>query len=525
VNSERGRDLELKDAILSTSLEYQGNGQAEWGQPAIQAAGPTVVTVNERGTVSAVMQVTNFPTSASREEGVFQLLNESFASMNQSSPCGLRVNCSNGVFTSGKHTFPNAHLNLQEHTASIEFRCFQGEYIENEREPKYWRLPVLNFHGDLSPVHRLSQGEHVMRQSYDNPISVFEMFGEPGFVEYIPGFKERVEKQKNGDRTSLITATIVGATNGRIADWQELKNWFPFDFLNLLSFASGSRVGAPWIEFADEQGRLIRRTHAQLGTTQLQHGDGFLNDVIHRGGLGSLLSCASSSSEFQKSYFRVAMNHLLLGIRDSQPLEDKISHLTRALEGLATEFGFDQQYLLQAADNEVKAKVKEILRNANTEIAKLAEEQEALGLAPVAASLRKVAERTLSNPANIDRDFGLSVLSLLDKFGLADSEVADAYYATNPRSDGRKWHQVLSRYRGLCQHGDAFRFDDETHSALEVFRLAQHLADIVARLLLIQIGYQGEYGSATAKWADARTTDWVTPQTPPIELGYGRGSD
>jgi hypothetical protein len=181
--------------------------------------------------------------------------------------------------------------------------------------------------------------------------------------------------------------------------------------------------------------------------------------------------------------------------------------------------------LLETADDEVKSKVKEVLRNANTDIAKLAQEQEALGRSAVAASLRKVAERTLSNPANIDRDFGLSVLSLLDKFGLHDSGVVDAYYAENPRSDGRKWHQVLSQYRGLCQHGDAFRFDDETHSALEVFRLAQHLTDIVARILLIQIGYQGEYQSATAKWADAKTTDWVTPQTPPVDLGYGRGSD
>jgi hypothetical protein len=521
VNPDVGLDLKLKEAMLSTSLQYQGNGQAELGQSAIQATGPTVVTVDERGTVSAVMQVTNFPTSASREEGVFQLLRESFSSIGQTPPCSLQVIGSNGVFTSGKHTFPNAHLNLEEHTASIEFQCFRGEYIENESEPKYWRLPILNFHGGLSPVHRLPPGEHVMRLSYDNPISMFEMFGEAGFVEYIPGFKELVAKHKNGDRTPLITAAIVGSTNGRGTDWQELKTWFPFDFLNLLSFASGSRVGAPWIEFADEHGRLIRRTHVQLGTTLLQHGEGFLNDVIHRGGLGLLLTCASRSAEFKKSYFRVAMNHLLLGIRDSQSLEDKISHLSRALEGLATEFGFDQQYLLETADDEVKKNVKDVLKNAGSDIVKLANEQEALGRVSVAASLRKVAERTVSNPANVDRDFGLSVLALLNHFGLHDSGVVETYYAETPRSDGRRWHQVLSHYRGLTQHGDAFRFDEGEHSASEVYRLALHLADIVARILLIQLGYQGEYQRATAKWVDAKTTGWVEPNTPPIELRYG----
>jgi hypothetical protein len=185
-----------------------------------------------------------------------------------------------------------------------------------------------------------------MRLSYDNPISVFEMFGKPGFVEDIPGFKEIVATQKNGDSSPRITAAMVGSTDGRGTDWQELKTWFPFDFLNLLSFASGSRVGAPWIEFADEDGHVCRRMHTRLGTYHLQFGEGFMDDVIHRGGLGELLICASRSMEFQKSYFRVAMNHLLSGVRDSQPLEDKISHLCRALEGLTTEFKFDQQYLL-----------------------------------------------------------------------------------------------------------------------------------------------------------------------------------
>jgi hypothetical protein len=312
---------------------------------------------------------------------------------------------------------------------------------------------------------------------------------------------------------------------GHGAGWEELRTWFPFDFLNLVGFASGGRVGAPWIEFFDEQGKLLRRTHVQLGTTQLQRGDEFMNDVIHRGGLGHLLTRAANSAEFQKSYFRVAMNHLLLGVPDSQALEDKISHLSRALEGLATEFGFDQQYLLEGAADEVKDAVKNALRNASGEIIKLASEQDVIGRSTVAASLRKIAERTTSNPANIDRDFGLSVLSLLDRFRLHDAAVVEAYYAKNPRPDGRKWHQVLSHYRGLSQHGDAFQFEEGKHSAVEVLRLASHLADIVARILLIQLGYDGEYQRATATWRDVKGTDWVTPTTPPIELGYGRDAD
>ena len=36
---------------------------------------------------------------------------------------------------------------------------------------------------------------------------------------------------------------------------------------------------------------------------------------------------------------------------------------------------------------------------------------------------------------------------------------------------------------------------------------------------------KGSYRPAMAKWTEGKTTDWVTPTTPPIELGYGRGAE
>ena len=131
---------------------------------------------------------------------------------------------------------------------------------------------------------------------------------------------------------------------------------------------------------------------------------------------------------------------------------------------------------------------------------------------------------TLSNPTNVDRDFGLTVLSLLDRSGLHDAAVVEASYRSNPRPDGKKWHQVLSSYRSLSQHGGAFQQSEAEYSAVKVFRLSSHLADIAARIILMQLGYDGEYQHATAKWTGGKTTEWVTPTTPPIELGYGRGA-
>jgi hypothetical protein len=215
------------------------------------------------------------------------------------------------------------------------------------------------------------------------------------------------------------------------------------------------------------------------------------------------------------------MNHLLLGLRYSQALEDRISHLSRALDALADRFGLGTQYLLERADDSVKSRVKDVLRSASLQIAEMAREQDALSRNDVASSLRRIAERTISTPANVDRDFGLTVVSLLERFGLNDAVVVDAYYQSNPRGDGRKWHQVLSHYRGLSQHGGAFRVREKVHSPIEVYKLSNHLADIIARIILKQLNYDGEYQRATITWRDSSGLDWVTPSTPAAQLGYG----
>jgi hypothetical protein len=511
---------------LKTELRYEGYGRAEFGEPLIRAVGPTVVTTDELGRTVAKMQVAEVPTSASAQDGIVRLTNDVFESINAGlRSCVLRVDCADGQFSATEQVFREHSINLEKLSASIEFRCHRGEFLANGVNPKFFRLPILNFHGDLRPAQWLSKFEHPLRLSDDNPASPFELFGQVGFIGYVPGYKELIDAQRGGDRNPRVTAMIVGATGGRETTWKALGDWFPFDYLNLLGFASGSRVGAPWIEFLDGGGRLTRRMHVQLGTTVYEGGQGFLNDVVHRGGLGYLVTCASKSAEFRKSYLQVAMNHILLGIRDSQALEDKISHLTRALEAVADEYGLGTQYLLEAADDMLRSRVRDALKSASVQISAIAAEQEAAGQPSLAASIRKVADRTLSNPANKDRDFGLTVLSLLDRFGLHDSAVADAYLKSTPRPDGMKWHQVLSSYRGLSQHGGAFGFSGGQHSAIEVFRLSSHLADIAARIILKQLGYDGEYLPATAKWTEGKTTDWVTPTTPPIELGYGRGAE
>lgn len=505
---------------IETTVRYEGYGAAEFGTPAIRVEGQTVINNDGRGNTTAVMQVEKVPNASSVEAGINLLLHDFFDNMNKRTPCSLQVQCSDGVFSATEQTFREPNVDVPNQKATIGFRCFRS-FFDTGKTATYWRLPIWNFHGDLRPPNASRSIEHPLRLSHDNPLSAFEFVNEVGFVEMVPDFKTLIEAQENGDSNPRVTAAMVGSVAGHPTAFEQLEPWFPFDFLNLLGFASGARVGAPWIEFLDSLGRIVKRIHVHLGTDRYESARGFLYDVINRGGLGRLLTCAGKSKEFNKTYFRVAMNHLLLGIRYSQALEDRISHLSRALDSLAEEFGLATQYLLDLADDSIKSKVKETLRSASVDIAEIAREEDSRGATEVASALRRIAERAASTPANVDRNFGLAIVALLQRFGLNDTAVVEAYYNSNPRSDGRKWDQVLSHYRGLSQHGGAFRVRDGEHSAIEVFKLSNHLADIIARILLKQLNYDGEYQCSTTAWRNSQTLDWVKPSTTAAELGYG----
>lgn len=510
----------VEATAIRTTVQYEGYGSAQFGTPVIRAEGPTVVNTDERGVATATMQVEKVPNASSMEAGINLLFHDFFKNMNKRTPCSLQVECSDGIFSATEQTFREPSVDVPNQKATIEFRCFRS-FFDTGKTAAYWRLPLWNFHGDLRPPMANRGIEHPLRLSQDNPLSTFEFLDEIGFVEMVPGYKDLLQQQENGDRNPRVTAVMVGSAARQVTTWEGLDPWFPFDFLNLLGFASGSRVGALWIELLDESGQIVKRIHVHLGTDRYESARGFLYDIINRGGLGRLLTCAGKSKEFDKTYFRVAMNHLLLGIRYSQALEDRISHLSRALDALAEEFGLGTQYLLDGADDTVKAKVKDTLRSTSLQIAEMARDEDTRGATDVGSALRRIAERTISTPANVDRDFGLAVIALLERFGLNDAAVVDAYHKSNPRADGRKWHQVLSHYRGLSQHGGAFRIRQKEHSPLEVYKLSNHLADIVARILLKQLNYDGEYQCATTTWRNSHTLDWVKPSTSAAELGYG----
>ena len=110
---------------------------------------------------------------------------------------------------------------------------------------------------------------------------------------------------------------------------------------------------------------------------------------------------------------------------------------------------------------------------------------------------------------------------LLNQFNLPESDVVDAYYLKNLRSDGRTtWGSVLSYYRGAPTHEGYFTFSGKEHDASDILTIMFHLRDVLLRIVFQIVGYDGTYQPPVIRWTIDVKSDWVRPDTPAAELGY-----
>ena len=231
---------------------------------------------------------------------------------------------------------------------------------------------------------------------------------------------------------------MVGEVASEKIDFHDLEAWFPFDVLGLLGLATGTMVGAPWIEFRNSEGQLVRRSHVSLGIPIFAQGHGVIDELLHRS-TGRLITRALASANFGKGYIHAAVRHLTLASSYNQStLEDELTHLARALDCACHELGLTGFNLLDKltspsdkkfVKDEVKAAAERIRSMADA--AMQAEESEPAR----AITLRKIAGKTLSEPPYILNNFGAAVVSLLKQTGLEDWKVMERFDAEHPRPD------------------------------------------------------------------------------------------
>lgn len=222
---------------------------------------------------------------------------------------------------------------------------------------------------------------------------------------------------------------------------------------------------------------------------------------------------------------RSSILHLVRSKHRDQSLDNMMAHLCRGLDGLCEYYGVARQNLTESLSADQKAALRAILAEAFEKIREIKNAAASAGNGSVSDALNAI-EGKVSNADNTERKFGLALADLLERFGMPDVGVVDEHFRTNPRPDGReRWVDVISRYRTDVIHHGHLRLGPEGEGWRDVWTIINHLHDIMARILLQVLEYDGGYQPAVVPGPSVPfEVDWVKADSPAGMLGYGPDS-
>lgn len=567
----------------STTVEYEGWGRAEFADPEGSVEGPTCVTFDELGGASIEMRpdlrtlhaertlrfgLTELLTGVSpKTDGGVASLTWNLASEN---PCvNLEVATPQGRFSTRDVLRHGRRKTLddgdQERMVErIFFDVFASRFdTEEDWEPRYWVLPLINFipkwrqmwaeldrhplrifptpevpdeitHVPYGPDEERAKNRAIsalVAANSKNRLIAFEFNEAPGFVERLPDYEDRKEDLFAGKERMRPTAIMVGeAGSNPVETLDEVERWLrPQDLLMLLTLATGTEVGASWIELRNDQGRLVRRFHRRLREAQYSRGRRVVDDLPFKDGegrdtgIGYLITrAASKSKELGQSALRTAILHLVRSKYQDQSLDESMAHLCRGLDGLCEHYGLAKQNLTRSLNADQAEVVKEALAEASRKIRNLRNTARNAGDDATAATLSTIEQR-VQNAANVERKFGLALADLLERFGMPDTKVIDEHYKTKPRADKREhWTDVVSHYRTDVIHYGYLDLDAGGHDWRDVWAIINHLHDVMARVILSALEYDGGYQPTVVPQPSVPfPLSWVKADTEASALGYG----
>jgi hypothetical protein len=361
---------------FESNAVYAGHGVAEFAHPVGRIEGPSKVSFDERGRCTAELTV---ETAAPEIKNAFEFMafmegvelpqptpGESavLQSRGRQNRCtAFTVTTAEGIFTARHNIFysyslgDKAVLKLHLSVGQFDSRC--------HGEPRFWVMPLSNFISDFAQRHEqldrhplriyptpvipsdLTQEEVSLAPwvvNSENRLIIFESGSALAFIEPLPDYEDRKKELLSRQTANLLTAVMIGEIGSHGIEIHDLEGWIPGGDLDLLSVATGTWVGSPWIEFRDGDGKLIRRIHAVFGRATYAPGHPAISEAINRG-TGHLLSAYRASSVFQKPFFLVTLANLIDGQMDGDTEENNLRHLFVALETLCKEFGFSTQDL------------------------------------------------------------------------------------------------------------------------------------------------------------------------------------
>lgn len=459
------------------NVEYEGRGRAEFLDPKGTVEGTVKIKFDEFGKNEITMDVES---ANSEHVSIFRLLH-------QNTCISLEVTTIDGKFFSISDIYYGEQLSFhadKDNEIKLSFHILRSIFRSNQAgSAYYWVLPLSNFISSFMSDHpkldrhvlRVFSIPHIpedldenqkliahVRVKENNRLIVFNFLNRLGFIEPLPDYNAREQILLEGKAQRVITSLMVGEIGSNQIDYESLKQWFPFQFLNLLGIASGTEVGVNWIEFRDDKGNLVQRLHANFNNPRFSQGHKAIDEVIHRG-TGTLLSNYQFSLHRGNSYLTAVLKHLLRARSNGQSIEDQMTHIFRAFDCLCELYDLSIQDLTRKLNESQKEIIKDTLAFSVVVIKTLAK---TAPLLDQKNSIQQIAER-VQNSNNRDRDFGLALVDLLRRFDQPDADIVDRYYQKNPRRDGREWCDILSHYRGVVIHSGYFNFESGLYDFLK----------------------------------------------------------
>ena len=551
---------------FSPIIEYEGQGIAVFDNPRGILEGDALTRYDDKGGVEITMRVRNF----ALEDDKGNLNDLDFSSsdlavfLNGKDPRGgkshfarigssINVQCLSLEITTPEGRFtahdpilaPYVMLVLEEKT--VQITCKMGEFVTarlSDENTHFHVLPLLNFQLPIINIygftyctsHRRHPLQLFIAPEFPNslsdeqllwaqfasrrPIIPFELQNTEAFIEPLPDYDVRQNILKSGGEESLLTAIVVGEHDGTTVSLNNWSEYLPIRLLPILSLATGSRVTAPWIEFRDPDGKLLRRLHINLAHPTYRQGHAVLGQGVQQESLSLLLSKAQQSSHLNMRLFSV-ISQIMQANRLSyyENIEDAMSHIFRAIDTLCEYAGFrDQNDLYDLLDDADRRIAKKIYSTASSRLEKLAKKIENQDIAyHMRVAANRIHDTRISRPG-----FGIALSRLMENLGFPDSKILNTYY----QGRDNNWLETLQHYRNKIMHESWFQWDKKHPEIMELAAMTFHLHDIVVRIVLKLLEYDGEYiPSIIKKRGISYPVDWVMNQTPPQELGYPEQDD
>lgn len=546
------------------TIEYEGHGEAQFSDPSVLLEGRTIIRFSEDGQPSISMYLDSIPPNFDLNELFYWPSNmgsmKMYVPKRQNSPCTkFEVQTLDGNFRlygriSYSYDQEAGCLNLSTwgHSPRSQFDAIHA------KPAKYWVMPLVNYVPELAidlhhtqshplricPTPAIPEGlspEELHRAVWTahsrNALIVFQFNGQPGFIELLPDFETRQATLLKGQERTT-TAVMIGEIGSETIDFDDVDNWFPFNFLSLLGFTIGTTVGATGIEFRDEEVHLVRRIHAFIEdaafTKHTRHQA--IREMLHAG-TGPLLTAFADFTAHgnqERLHLGKAIAQLArCGLYD-RGMNDTILYICRSLDVLYDghvqqgNISFDSVAnhlqdvytdifnLQQSAVNLVQRKREKAQKESAADPASQDKQNKTIALQRIEGYVSNILNLRIQEAG----EFGSKAAILLDKYGFPDAAIMEKHYRANPQRYGqRTWLGDLSHLRNRLAHGGtiSIRNDKELEDAAWIMR---HLHDITTRIALHILGYTGKYQPTVLDGNDPQTIDWVKDHFTAAELGY-----